>query len=54
MAANLQSVAQLLDATLDPQQNKQGTSFGVGQSNNNWCLLVAFELMGMLLTQTRP
>jgi len=32
MAANLQSVAQLLDATLDPKQNKQGMSFPEVQS----------------------
>lgn len=51
MAANLQSVAQLLEATLDPKQNKQGMYFRVLDSDISWCLLSALELKVVLLTQ---
>ena len=52
MAANLQSVAQLLEATLDPQQNKQGMCFQIARSYNSLCLLFVSELMVILLMHT--
>lgn len=43
MAASLQAVAQLLEATLDPKQNKQGMSLYVVHSYNTACVYSSFS-----------